>query len=280
LPANQKQFEAWNGGESVHYVDHADRYDRQLVPFSDALLARGGLESHHAVLDIGCGCGATTLRAAGQVQRAVGADLSEPLVEMARQRARTSGTANAEFVIADAQTHRFGAGTFDVIISQFGVMFFDAPMTAFINLRRALAPGGRAVFVCWQGLQANEWLMVLGRAVSQHVVLPHFGGQSGGPGMFSLCDPSEITTLLDSAGFEQVECEQLTPTVLIGGGGTLDASIDFLLGMGMARGLVGLAGPDAHNSVIDTVRRELAERYEPSVGLRLGTAAWLVSAQT
>ena len=120
MRANQKQFEAWNGGESVHYVDHSDRYDRQLVPFSDALLARGGLESHHAVLDIGCGCGATTLRAAGLVQRAVGADLSEPLVEIARQRARTSGIANAEFVIADAQTHIFGADTFDVIISQFG----------------------------------------------------------------------------------------------------------------------------------------------------------------
>ena len=83
MRSNQNQFEAWNGGESVHYVDHSDRYDRQLVPFSDALLARGGLESHHALLDIGCGCGATTLRAAGLVQRAVGADLSEPLVEIA-----------------------------------------------------------------------------------------------------------------------------------------------------------------------------------------------------
>jgi SAM-dependent methyltransferase len=144
LRANQKQFEAWNGGESVHYVDHSDRYDRQLVPFSYALLAGGGLESHHLVLDVGCGCGATTLRAAGLVQRAVGADLSEPLVEVARRRARTAGIGNAEFVIADAQTYRFGDGAFDVMISKFGVMFFDEPMTAFVNLRRALAPGGRA----------------------------------------------------------------------------------------------------------------------------------------
>jgi ubiquinone/menaquinone biosynthesis C-methylase UbiE len=241
LRSNQQQFKAWNGGESEHYVDHSDRYDRQLLPFTDALLAGASLESHHAVLDIGCGCGATTLRAAGLVHRAVGADLSEPLVEIARHRARTSGVGNAEFVIADAQTHLFDAGTFDVIISQFGVMFFDEPITAFVNLRRALAPGGRATFVCWQGLQANEWLMVLGRAVSQHVVLPHFGGQAEGPGMFSLCDPNEVTSLMQSAGFEQVECDPLAPTVLVGGGGTLDESIDFLLGMGMARGLVGLA---------------------------------------
>jgi ubiquinone/menaquinone biosynthesis C-methylase UbiE len=243
-------------------------------------LAGGGFEPHHVVLDIGCGCGATTLRAAGMVQRAVGADLSEPLVEMARHRARSAGIANAEFVMADVQTHRFDAGIFDVVISQFGVMFFDAPLTAFINVRRALAPGGRAAFVCWQGLPANEWLMVIGRAVAQHAVLPDFGGQAGGPGMFSLCDPAEITTLLRAAGFEQVECDPLTPTVLVGGGRTLDESIEFLLGMGMARGLVGLAGPEAHDAVIDTVRGELAERYEPNIGLRLGTAAWLVSART
>lgn len=280
MRSNQKQFEAWNGGESVHYVDHADRYDRQLVPFSDALLSRWRLEPQHAVLDIGCGCGATTLRAAGLVRWAVGADLSEPLVEIARHRARTSGIGNAEFVVADAQTQPFDAGIFDFVISQFGVMFFDDPMAAFANLRRALAPGGRAALVCWQGLQANEWLMVLGRAVAQHVALPDFGGQAGGPGMFSLCDPSEIDTLLRSAGFEQVECDPLTPTVLIGGGGTLDESIDFLLGMGMARGLVGLAGPEAHDAVIETVRGELAERYDPDIGLRLGAAAWLVSART
>lgn len=135
------------------------------------------------------------------------------------------------------------------------------------------------VFVCWQELGANEWLMLFGRAVAHHAVLPQFGGQARGPGMFSLCDPAEITALLHSAGFKQVECDPLTPTVLIGGGGSLDESIDFLLGMGMARGLVGLAGPDAKDTVMDSVRRELAERYEPNVGLHLGTAAWLVSAR-
>jgi hypothetical protein len=86
--------------------------------------------------------------------------------------------------------------------------------------------------------------------------------------------------VLHSAGFEQVECDPLTPTVLVGGGGALDESIDFLFGMGMARGLIGLAGPDAHDAVIDAVRRDLAERYEPNIGLRLKTAGWLVSART
>jgi hypothetical protein len=48
----------------------------------------------------------------------------------------------------------------------------------------------------------------------------------------------------------------------------------------MARGLIVSAGPGAHDAVIDAVRRELAERYEPNIGLRLKAAAWLVSART
>ena len=164
------------------------------------------------------------------------------------------------------------------VISQFGVMFFDDPVTAFANLRHALVPGGRMVFVCWQGLSANDWLMVLGRAVGEYAALPELGGQARGPGMFALCDPDEITALLHDSGFGPVEAEPLAPTVLLGGGDTVDASLDFLLGMGMARGLLGVAGDDRRDTVIDAVRRELAERYEPGVGVRLGAAAWLVSA--
>ena len=91
--------------------------------------------------------------------RAVGVDLSRPLVELARRRARAAKIANTEFVIADAQTHDFAAGTFDVLISRFGLMFFDDPVRAFTNIRRSLNDDGRAAFVSWQGLHANEWLM-------------------------------------------------------------------------------------------------------------------------
>jgi SAM-dependent methyltransferase len=278
MAANKQQLEAWNGGESVHYVDHADRYDRQLEPFTVALLARAQLERHQSVLDVGCGCGATTLAAAGQVERVVGLDLSAPLVEIARSRALAASIDNVEFVIADAQTHRIADGGFDRIISQFGVMFFDDPDVAFANLRRALAPGGTMAFVCWQGLEANEWLMVLGRAVSRYAPLPDLGGRAGGPGMFGLRDPDETSTLLRSAGFAQVECEPLERSILLGGGGSLDDSVGFLLGMGMARGLLGLAGPSAHDAVIESVRADLEARYEPTSGIRVGASAWLVSA--
>ena len=279
MTPNRQQAEAWNGGESVHYVDHADRYDRQLVPFTDAVLERAQLDPRHSVLDIGCGCGAMTLAAANEARAAVGVDISAPLIEIAVDRARSASVDNARFVVADAQTHAFDEGAFDKVVSQFGLMFFDDPVAAFANLRHALAPGGELVFACWQGLEANEWVSVVGRAVADHTELPDLGGRSGGPGMFALKRPAEITELLDASGFSQVQTEEISPSILLGGGGTLDQSIDFLLGMGIVRGLLGRLEPQARDDVIESVRATLAQRHEEGVGVRLGSGAWLVSAR-
>ena len=159
-------------------------------------------------------------------------------------------------------------------------MFFDDPVSAFANLQRALAPCGRVAFVCWQGLEVNEWVSVVGRAVAQHVALVDLGGLAAGPGMFALKNPDETTALLGAGGFTQIDIEPISPTILLGGGGTLDESVEFLLGMGIARGLLGRLDPAARDAAIESVRGALAERYESGVGVRLGTGAWLVSART
>lgn len=277
---NKQQIEAWNGGESVHYVDHADRYDRQLAPFTEALLEGVRLTPHRSLLDVGCGCGALTLAAARIAESAVGLDISAPLTEVASGRARTAQIDNVEFVVADAQTYDFAPGSFDLVVSQFGVMFFDDPVGAFSNLRRSLTPDGRLAFVSWQGLAANEWLTVIAGEVASRVEIPEFGGLAKGPGMFALMDHDETKALLEAAGFTDVALESLTPAILIGGGGTVDQSVEFLLGMGMARGLIGLAGADARDEVVEAVRLSLTERYEPGVGVRSGAGAWMVTARS
>ncbi|MDP9334095.1 MAG: class I SAM-dependent methyltransferase [Actinomycetota bacterium] len=148
MSTNERQTEQWNGVESNHWVEKAERYDRQLAPFADMLFERLTLAGTDRVLDIGCGCGATTITAAAQAQRAVGIDLSGPMLAVARNRAADAGLANVEFVEADAQVHRFVPASFDVVVSRFGVMFFDDPTAAFANLRGALADDGRLAFVC------------------------------------------------------------------------------------------------------------------------------------
>ena len=110
MAPNEKQVEAWNGGESVHYVDHAHRYDRQLLPFTEELLKRIRTNPQRSLLDVGCGCGALTLAAARIADSAVGLDISVPLTDVASERAGAAGIDNVEFVVADAQTYHFIPG--------------------------------------------------------------------------------------------------------------------------------------------------------------------------
>ena len=93
-------------------------------------------------------------------------------------------------------------------------------MMAFTNLLHALRVGGRLAFVCWQGLEANAWLLVPGVAAAAHVPLPAIGG-SGGPGMFSLADREQLISVVAAAGFADIAVEPVSPMITLGGGGTL-----------------------------------------------------------
>jgi SAM-dependent methyltransferase len=267
----------WNGDEAKHWVTEADRYDGQLAPFGDLLFDRLQLAADEVVLDVGCGCGATTISAARLSGAAVGIDLSVSMLTVGRQRAHVAGVSNIDFVADDAARHQFAAEGFDAIVSRFGVMFFADPVLAFTNLRHALRVGGRLVFVCWQGLEANPWLLVPGVAAAAHVPLPAIGG-SGGPGMFSLADRDQLVSVVSGAGFADIEVESVSPMITLGGGGTLDETLEFLLGTGIASVLLGGAQPDAKQRAVDAVSASLAEIYEPGRGVALGTGAWLVSA--
>ena len=254
----------------------ADRYDGQLAPFTDLLFDRLQLAANEVVLDVGCGCGATTIGAARLSAAAVGIDLSVPMLAVGEQRAHVAGVANIEFVADDAAHHQFTTESFNVIVSRFGVMFFDDPVMAFTNLRHALRVGGRLAFVCWQGSEANPWLLVPGVAAAAHVPLPPIGG-SGGPGMFSLADRDHLIAVVSDAGFAEIEVESVSPMIALGGGGTLDETLEFLLRTGIARALLDGAQPDAKQRAIDSVSAALAEIYGPGRGVALGTGAWLVS---
>lgn len=278
MTPNQRMSEAWNGPESVHYVDHADRHDRQLASVSELLLDRAAIEPHHTVLDIGCGCGAIAITVASGARRVVGVDISDPLVRVAAGTAGAAGAGRVEFVVADAQIHPFDDGEFDVVISQFGLMFFDDPAAAFSNVRRALAPGGRLVFSCWQGLESNEWLAPVARAVGRWTDLPDLGGLANGGGMFGLKHDHEIEQLLRGAGFDEIEITSEQPPLLIGGGGSIEESEEFLLGLGIVRGLLGRLDDDQRATASSSIRGELAEHHEPGVGVSLRGGVWLVTA--
>jgi SAM-dependent methyltransferase len=179
------------------------------------------------------------------------------------------------FEQGDVQVHTFPPAEFDLAISRFGVMFFEDPVAAFANIASATRPGGRFVFLCWQDLARNDWIMVPAGAALSYVPFPDFGPE-GGPGPFSLADPDHTRRILTDAGFEGIEIDEITEQMFLGENAA-DAT-EFLRGTGMARLLFEGVDADTERKAIDAVR-DVLEAHEQPEGIWLGSAAWLVAAK-
>jgi SAM-dependent methyltransferase len=278
--ANADQREYWNADEARHWVDEQASYDRMLEPFAVRLLAETAIGPDEAVVDIGCGTGITTCDAARAASRgsALGLDISRAMVEGARTRAIREGIDNVTFEVGDAQTRRFEPGSADVVMSRFGVMFFDDPVAAFTNIRTALRDGGRLTFVCWQEMVQNEWVAVPALAAFQHVPMPE-PRPPDEPGPFSLADPDRVHAVLAEAGYHDITLDPVDDPLLLGGGGSLEHTLGFLRNTGMGRVILGEAPPDAAEAALDEIGSALAP-FETPEGYRLGSAVWLVHART
>jgi SAM-dependent methyltransferase len=280
--ANLEQREYWNGAESREWADAPERFDQMLEPFADSILDAAALAPGERVLDVGCGNGATTLAAAahvGETGAALGVDLSEPMLANARARATERGITNARFVAADAQVTAL-PGRFDVIVSRFGVMFFEDPDAAWSNLVGSLAPNGRVVLMCWRSVLENEWVAVQAQAAFAHVPPPAELASaelaSGGPGPFRYGDPAPLVRSLERAGLHDVAATPIDATILLGGRGSLEEVLAFVEGSGMTRRLLDGAPPEQEARALVAVREALAP-YATDEGVRLGAAAWLVT---
>jgi len=273
---NVDQANAWNGNEGAAWTDDQARYDVAVGAYHATLLAAASLARDDRVLDIGCGCGTTTLDAARSATegRALGVDLSSQMLERARARAAVEHLTNVSFEQGDAQVCPFDAGAFDVVISRFGVMFFSDPPAAFRNIAQALRPGGRAVFVVWQALEENEWLGALREALAMGRDLP--APPVGGPGPFGLADPDAVRRLLSEAGFVDVALEPARAPVVFGT--DVDDAFEFVQRMPPVRGMLQDLDEATAARALERVHESLVTHATPD-SVAFGSAAWIVTAR-
>jgi len=275
VAANAEQAEAWNGASGRFFVEQRERHERKRGRLTAQLLAGAQIEDGESVLDIGCGCGDVTIlaaRAAGS-GHALGVDLSQIQVAEARRLAAAGGVANVRFEVADAQVHPFQAGIFDLVLSNFGVMFFDDPAAAFGNLRTALRPGGRLAFLCWRTRDENPFFTIGFAEAAAVLNLRELPEPSAA---FSLADACRVGALLSGAGFGGIELAKVDEPMLVG------RDVDDVLGYeraspSAAELLAGLSAPQA--AELTTQVRERLEAYVSPRGVVMPGAAWLVTAR-
>jgi ubiquinone/menaquinone biosynthesis C-methylase UbiE len=285
---NAEQTLRWNGESGLRWVSQRERHQAEhqnLVPwlFQAAAIAPG-----ERVLDIGCGCGQTTIaaaRAAGGLDvqhgqggarvargQAVGVDLSTPMLAEARRLTREAGDGNVAFVRADAQACPLRRDSFDVMISSFGVMFFDDPPTAFSSIAAAVRSGGRLAFLCWRPDAENEVFAIPQRAFN--AIAPE--SVAARDDLFA--DPERVSALLAGAGWTGVRADPVTQPAWIGS--DVDDVIGYVRGMEVVRRVAAAAGRDDRQveRALAAMAREYAARQAPD-GVWVEAAAWLVTAR-
>jgi ubiquinone/menaquinone biosynthesis C-methylase UbiE len=162
----------------------------------------------HRVVDLGCGTGRTTLQLAERVGHggaAVGLDIEAEMLAVARRRSQERGVCNVQFMQSDIQIHDLGEACFDRAYSRFGVMFFADAVAAFTNIRRALRPGGRLAFVCFQGPAENEWMSLPVDAAMSVIAKGSTALDVARADLFSLADPEKTRSILAAAGFRDLD---------------------------------------------------------------------------
>jgi SAM-dependent methyltransferase len=257
-------------------IGDADFYDAELSRHNRHFRSAAAVRPGDRVLDIGCGTGQTTRdagRAAG-TGSALGVDSSAPMVEQARRLTARDGPRNVDYVMADAQVHRFPPGGFDAAISRFGAMFFGDPVAAFTNIGHGLRPGARLVLMVWQARDRNQWSTAIRRALAPDAGAPEPAQPGSDP--FALADPAVTGRILTDAGFDRVEFAEVHEPVYYGP--DRNTAYDAVLCLREPQDLLAGLGDAASRRARGRLRDLLAD-HETAEGVLFGSRAWIVTAR-
>jgi ubiquinone/menaquinone biosynthesis C-methylase UbiE len=184
-------------------------YDRLMVPllfqpYADELADRARGFGPHRILETAAGTGVVTqaLQRALADAEIIATDLNPPMLEMAAQRVASP---TVRFQQADALDLPFEDASFDLVVCQFGAMFFPDRVRGHSEAHRVLRDGGRYLLAIWDRIERNVLT-----EVAQRVLIDTFPGDPPlfmQEGPFNYHDPSRIESDLHDAGFDTVEIE-------------------------------------------------------------------------
>jgi ubiquinone/menaquinone biosynthesis C-methylase UbiE len=274
-PPGNDQHAVWNGPSAQAWIDLRDVLDETLRPFEGLLVEAVLTAQGRRVLDVGCGTGATTLAVArrlGAAGRITGIDISAPMIAVARGRATEDG-ATADFICADAEEHTFAPASFDAIMSRFGIMFFNDPIRAFANLRRAASDGAELTCLAWRSPAENPFMTTAERAAAP--LLPNMPPRRlDGPGQFAWADDRKVRRILEESGWKEID---VRPIDMPSGFPATELE-RYVARLGPAGQAIREADDDTRRRVVDAVRAAF-DPYVDGATVRFTAACWLVRAR-
>jgi len=272
---NADQAALWNGPGGRAWVDAQAALDQLFKPFEALIGDAVRRASVRRVLDVGCGTGSTTLaaaRALGAAGSAFGIDISAPMLAMARERAEREGLP-VTFVRADAQTHVFEPASIDMIVSRFGVMFFEDPVRAFANLRHATRDNGALFCIAWRSPAENPFMTTAERTAAP--LLPGLPPRRpDAPGQFAFADRQRVQSILEAGGWSDVDIQPVDVTCAL----PQAALATYFTRLGP----VGLALQEADEATRAKVLDALRVAFQPFVrgdDAQFTAACWTISAR-
>ncbi|NRD60703.1 methyltransferase domain-containing protein [Corallococcus exiguus] len=270
-----EQTKLWNGTAGHAWADNQEVLDAMFKPLEDLLAEAVVTSSARQVLDVGCGTGSTTLAVArrlGTKGHCTGIDISEPMLAAARARAEQEGTP-ARFIRANAQLHAFEPASFDMIISRFGVMFFEDPVRAFANLRHAARNDAELLAIAWRSPSENPFMTTAERAAAPLVSnLP--ARQPDAPGQFAFADSNRVHRILEESGWAGIDIRPIDVTCTLPEKGL----VNYLTRFGLLSRVLQEADDRTRAHVIETVRAAF-EPFVHGTEVRYTAACWKVEAR-
>jgi SAM-dependent methyltransferase len=274
---NAAQAEYWTTVAGPKWTDHQEHQDQVLRPVSDRLIAAAKPKPGDHVIDVGCGCGATTIDFAervGSEGQVLGLDVSEPMLARARERAPQNQP--IRFELADATVYDFEPNGADLVASRFGIMFFADPAKSFANLRNGLKPRGRLVFACWREPKQNPWLILPLREAAKHAPpLPETNPEDPGP--FAFASEARVRRILSDAGFADIDLEPQDLALDIAAGRGLDTAVRAAMTIGPTSRILDGQSDAVRAAATADIRKALAAHARGDA-VPLGAAIWIVRA--
>jgi len=277
VPGRIDQQAYWNGAAGHKWTDHQDTLDITFAPVLRALITRAAVRPGERVIDVGCGCGASSVELASMVGaggEVLGVDISAEMLERARQRA--GAALPLRFLLGDAGSHAFPRGATDLLFSRFGVMFFPDPVAAFRNLAGALKAAGRVTFACWRTPRENPFFITaLQEAIRFVPRLPETPPDEPGP--FAFANPDRVRRILGDAGFSNIAVDPFDCDLDLAGGRGLGHARTMALSVGPAsRALDG--HPTATVKAAGDAIEERLRQHLRGGSVPLAGAMWIVTA--